>query len=53
MRNTSILIVLIQVRFVGLRMLSAGHHLAVLRPNFPVTRLQRAISKDILTALNR
>ena len=51
--NTSNLIVLIQHRVVGLRMLSAGQNLAVLRPNLCLTRPHIAISEHFLTAHNR
>ena len=51
--NHSILIVWIQLRVVGLRMLSAGLHLAVLRPSLSVTRPHIAISEHLLTARNR
>ena len=51
--NTSILIVWIQLRVVGLRMLSAGQHLAVFCPNLSLMRAQIAISEDLLTARNR
>ena len=37
--NPSILILLIQLRVVGLRMLSKGLHLALLRPNLSAIRL--------------
>ena len=47
MLNTSILIVLVQIRVVHLRMLSAGLHLAVLRPNLSETRLQIAVSEEL------
>ena len=50
--NPSILIVLIQLRVLGLRTLSIVQHLAVLRPNLSVTRPQIAISEDLLTARN-
>ena len=36
--TTSILIVLIKLGVVGLRMLSAGQHLALLRPNLYIIR---------------
>ena len=48
--NISILIILIQLRVLGLRMLSTGQHVAVLRPNLSVTRLRIAISEHLLTA---
>ena len=51
--SPSILIVLIQLRVVGLRTLFIVQHLAVLRPNLSVTRPQIAISEDLLTARNR
>ena len=50
--NTSILIVLIQLRVVGLRILSKGQHLAVLPPNMSATRPHIAISEHLLTAQN-
>ena len=50
--NTSILIVWTQLRVVGLRMLSAGQDLAILRPNLPVARSQITIPEDLLTACN-
>ena len=51
--NPSILILLIQLRVVGLRILSVGQHLAFLCPNLSVRRPQIAISEDLLTACNR
>ena len=51
--NTSILIILIQPRVVGLEMLPAGQHVAVLRPNLNTTRPQITISEDVLIARNR
>ena len=50
--HTFIIIVLTQIRVVGLRMLSAGEHLAVLRPNLSVRRPQIAISEHLLSAGN-
>ena len=47
MLNPSILIVLIQIRVVGLSMLSTGLHLALLRPNLSATRLQMAVSEEL------
>ena len=51
--NTCVVIVLIQLRVLGLMMLSTGQHLADLRPNLSVTRPQIAILEDLLTARNR
>ena len=51
--NTSILIVLTQLRVVGLRMLSAGQHLALLRQNLSIIRHQIAVSEQLPTARNR
>ena len=45
--NPSILILLIQLRVVGLRMLSKGLHLALLRPNLSAIRLQMAVSEEL------
>ena len=53
MLNTFILIVWTQLRVVGLSMLSAGQHLAVLRPNLSVTRPQIAVSEGLLIVHNR
>ena len=50
--NTSILIALIQLRILSIRMLSAGQHLAILRPNLSATRPHIAISEHLLTAQN-
>ena len=52
MLNPSILILLIQVRVVGLRMLSKGLHLALLRPNLSAIRLQMAVSEELPAAHN-
>ena len=51
--NTCILIVLIQLRVVGIRMLSKGQHLAVFPPNMSATRPHIAISEHLLIAHNR
>ena len=51
--NPSIFIVWIQLMVVGLRMLSGGEYLAVLRPNLSVTRPQIAISEHLLTGHNQ
>ena len=53
MLDTSILIVWIQLRVVGLRMLSTGLYLSLLHPNLFITRLQMVVSKELLTAHNR
>ena len=50
--NTSILIVWTYLGVVGLRMLSAGQHIAILRPNLLVARSQITIPEDLLTACN-
>ena len=50
--HTFIIIVWIQIWVVSLRMLSAGEHLAVLRPNLSVRRPQIAISEHLLSARN-
>ena len=49
-RNPSILILLIQVRVVGLRILSKGLHLALLRQNLSATKLQMAVSEELPAA---
>ena len=51
--NPSIVIVWIQLRVLGLRMLSAGLYLSLLHPNLFITRLQMAVSEELLTAHNR
>ena len=51
--NPSILILLIQVRVVGLQMLSKGLNLALLRRNLSVTKLQMAVSEELQAAHNR
>ena len=53
MLNPSIIIVWIQLRVADLKMLSAGEHLAVLRPNLSVTRPHMTVSEHLLTARNR
>ena len=53
MLDTSILIVWIQLRVLGLRMLSTGLYLSLLHPNLFITRLQMVVSKELLTAHNR
>ena len=45
--NPLIVIVWIQLRLVGLRMLSMGLHLAHLGPNLSIIKLQMAISEDL------
>ena len=50
--NPSIVIVWTQLKVVGLRMLSAGQHLAILRPNLLVARSQITIPEDLLIACN-
>ena len=45
--NPLIVIVWIQLRLVGLRMLSMGLHLAYLGPNLSILKLQMAISEDL------
>ena len=51
MLNPFILILLIQLRvLVGVKILSAGLHLAVLCPNQSVIRLQITISEEFLAA---
>ena len=50
--NTSILILWIQLRVVGLGMLAAGLYISLLLPNIPIIRLQIAISDGVLTAHN-
>ena len=51
--NPSIVIVWIQLRVMGLRMLSAGLYLSLLHPNLFIIRLQMAVSDELLTAHNR
>ena len=51
--NPSILIIWTKIKVVGLGMLSAGQHLAVLRQNMLATKPHIAISEHILTAHNR
>ena len=51
--NPSIVIIWIQLRVLGLRMLSAGLYLSLLHPNLFITRLQMAVSEELLTAHNR
>ena len=51
--NPSILIVWIQLRVMGLRMLSTGLYLSLLHPNLFITRLQITVSEEFLTAHNR
>ena len=51
--NPSIVIVWIQLRVLGLRMLSAGLYLSLLHPNLFITRLQIAVSEELPTACNR
>ena len=51
--NPSIVIVWIQLRVLGLRMLSAGLYLFLLHPNLFITRLQMAVSEELLPAHNR
>ena len=51
--DTSIFIVWIQLRVLGLRMLSAGLYLSLLHPNLFITRLQIAVSEELPTAHNR
>ena len=51
--STSILIELVQIRIVHLRMLPAGRHLAVLRPNLSETKLQMAVSEELQAAHDR
>ena len=51
--NPSIFIVWIQLRILGLRMLSAGLYISLLHPNLFITRLQMAVSEEFLTAHNR
>ena len=51
--NPSILILLIQLRVVGLRMLSKGLHLALLRPNLSAIRLQMAVSEELQASHDR
>ena len=51
--NPSILIVGVQLRVEGLRMVSVGQHLTVLYPNLSLTRPHIAISEHLLTAHNR
>ena len=46
--NPSILIVWVQLRVVGVKMLSTGLHCAVLRPNQSVIRLHMTISEEFL-----
>ena len=45
--NPLIVIVWIQLRLVGLRMLSMGLHLANFGPNLSIIKLQMAISEDL------
>ena len=51
--NPSILISLTLLKIVGLRILSEGRHLVLLRPNLSIIRLQITISDDLPAALNR
>ena len=53
MINPSNAIVWIQLRLVGLIMLSEGLHLAFLRPTLSVMRFQIAVSEDLKIAHNR
>ena len=53
MLNPFILILLIKVRVVGLRMLSKGLHLALLRPNLSAIRLQMAVSEELQASHDR
>ena len=53
MLNPSILILLIQLRVVGLRMLSAGQNLAVFLPKRIPNEGSDTISEDLLTPCNR
>ena len=50
--NPSIVIVWIQLRVLGLRMLSAGLYLSLLHPNLFITRLPMAVSEELLTVHN-
>ena len=51
--NPSILIAWTQLKVVGLRMLSAGQHLALSRQNLSIIRPQIAVSEELQTARNR
>ena len=50
--DPSILIEWTQLELVGLRMLSAGQHLALLRQNLSIIRPQIAVSEQLPTARN-
>ena len=51
--NPSILIVLIHFRVVGLRVLSTGLHISLLRPNLSARRLQMTVSEEFRAAHDR
>ena len=51
--NPSILIIWTKIKVVGLGMLSAGQHLALLRQNLSIIRHQIAVSEQLPTARNR